>query len=484
MVMSTGTTGWWEWLKILDGKAENMYGSETEFPLNVDGNYKEGEYKFYLDNTTDKAKKDLVLRIVADLISIAGLSDGNATIKGMLYNQMISGSSFLLNPNSYNDPGAIMNYMGNRLIEMATVEGERKALYQILGKTLFFYNAVKGAYGYIQRVVLYGTSPHFLEFKVCLYNHNVTACEEVILHVSKGDAQEGEANKVLPQPLVVVEEYADGMKLANSPNRVSFQVVSGGGHVTEVLVPADYDSQTAQTYWVLGPSGEQKVRAVVVNAVSGAEVSNEVFFTATIKDESQTDNIPSNTVDLGLSVLWATCNLGASKPTESGGYYAWGETTPKTFFSPENLQRIADIKNYFIFRDINNFSGTEYDAAYVTLGDPWRMPTKEDFKELIQNCTRETNVEIDGIKGDRYTASNGNSIFFPYAGAYAENPNKDYEIELWSINSTGAYWSSSYGGDGFGTSPRFFESWNGWGNLIVANQGWEGYNIRPVCPKP
>lgn len=89
-------------------------------------------------------------------------------------------------------------------------------------------------------------------------------------------------------------------------------------------------------------------------------------------------------VDLGLpsGLLWATCNLEAWSPEEVGGYYAWGEISPKTYFSRDNYE----YKNNTI--SISNISGTEYDAATYTLGGTWRMPTQAELEELAKNCKR------------------------------------------------------------------------------------------------
>lgn len=112
-------------------------------------------------------------------------------------------------------------------------------------------------------------------------------------------------------------------------------------------------------------------------------------------------------VDLGLSVYWASCNLGASKPEEYGDYYAWGETSTNggdyPYFNSSTYEYI-DIGS--------EISGTEYDAAHVNLGGDWRMPTIEEMQELINKCTWEW-TQIEGINGYKVTGPNGQSIFLP-----------------------------------------------------------------------
>ena len=120
-------------------------------------------------------------------------------------------------------------------------------------------------------------------------------------------------------------------------------------------------------------------------------------------------------VDLGLSVYWASCNLGAEKPEEYGDYYAWGETKTKSKYS-ESTYSYYD-KNTEQYTNIgNDISGTQYDAATVNLGSDWRMPTKDEIQELINKCTWEW-TQVSGINGYKVTGANGNSIFLPTAGA-------------------------------------------------------------------
>ena len=128
-------------------------------------------------------------------------------------------------------------------------------------------------------------------------------------------------------------------------------------------------------------------------------------------------------VDLGLSVKWATCNVGANSPEDYGEYYAWGETSTKSIYSDDKCetwnQKIDDIK------------GTNRDVAHVKWGGDWRMPTKEEFDELREKC----NWEWTG-SGYEVTGPNGNSIYLPAAGCHS--------IEmLFDDGWYGFYWSST-----------------------------------------
>ena len=113
-------------------------------------------------------------------------------------------------------------------------------------------------------------------------------------------------------------------------------------------------------------------------------------------------------VDLGLSVKWATYNVGASTPGDYGNYYAWGETSTKSNYDYGNCASIGKS-----WGDIGGDSSR--DAAKANWGGSWRMPTEAEFQELINNCTW-TWTTHNGHKGYKVTGPNGNSIFLPAAG--------------------------------------------------------------------
>ncbi len=142
-------------------------------------------------------------------------------------------------------------------------------------------------------------------------------------------------------------------------------------------------------------------------------------------------------IDLGLSVKWASFNVGASRPEEPGGYYAWGEREEKGNY---------DLSTYKWYKG-SNYTMTKYcdnddktilepydDVAVAKWGGNWRMPTVQEFKELRQKCTWLWTSQ-NGINGYTVTGPNGNSIFLPVTG-YRE------DTELYSSDN-GSYWSSS-----------------------------------------
>lgn len=166
--------------------------------------------------------------------------------------------------------------------------------------------------------------------------------------------------------------------------------------------------------------------------------------------EFKTKDCPE-VVDLGLSVKWRGWNVGANKPEEAGGYYAWGETETKNNYSWSTYKYCMGNSNTLTKYCSNSGSGyngytddysqlePEDDVAIQKLGSGWRMPIFEDWKELVQNCERETSVTINGVKGwlfrSKIEGYTDNAIFLPITGIYIDDSIQFPEY--------GYYWSSS-----------------------------------------
>ncbi len=203
-------------------------------------------------------------------------------------------------------------------------------------------------------------------------------------------------------------------------------------------------------------------------------------------------------VDLGLSVLWATQNVGAkpNKATDFGGYYAWGETEEKKTYYPKNYKWSDTTKTIpFITPEtpmLTKYSSADYgehdgiskllpedDAATVNMGGAWRTPTKNELNELMQKC-KWTWTTINGVGGCLITSKvegyTDNSIFIPSAGFKQENMfyNEQDRIILWSSEVN--------------TSRNWLESFNlnymkGISFEIFNTGRYEGYNVRAVIDK-
>ena len=144
---------------------------------------------------------------------------------------------------------------------------------------------------------------------------------------------------------------------------------------------------------------------------------------------SEVENPDPNTgnheyVDLGLSVKWATCNVGASKPEESGEFFAWGETSSSSKYNwnyyqygdaPGNVTKYNHIPGWGTV-DNKTSLDPEDDAASRNWGGVWRMPTQAEIVELCTNCTWSWTT-VNGINGYNIISKNNNkSIFLPAAG--------------------------------------------------------------------
>ena len=211
-------------------------------------------------------------------------------------------------------------------------------------------------------------------------------------------------------------------------------------------------------------------------------------------------------VDLGLSVKWAKCNLGATTPEGYGDYYAWGETEP--YYEPGTaLSRtpvwkegktdgywwtsykwcVGEYTTQTKYNDKSSFGyngftddkvvlDLEDDAAYVNMGRSWRMPTRDEMNELRDKCTWARST-LNGQYGFTVTGANGNSIFLPASGVWTAD-------EFLYRNDEGHYLSSSLSTSEpcYATSFRVFWSTYG-GSLRIETQSenrCRGYSVRAV----
>ena len=206
-----------------------------------------------------------------------------------------------------------------------------------------------------------------------------------------------------------------------------------------------------------------------------------------VKGETTEPETPANTengheyVDLGLSVKWATCNVGATKPEEYGDYFAWGETEPKSTYDWSTYKWCNgsyDTQTKYCTSSsigtVDNKTTLDLsdDAARANWGGSWRMPTKAEQNELRTECTWTWTTE-NGVNGYKVTSkSNGNSIFLPAAGYR-------YDSSLSSAGSCGYYWSSSLYTDtpSHAYELTFYSSYV----LRGSRHRYSGLSVRPVC---
>ncbi|MBR4847937.1 MAG: hypothetical protein IKV07_01095 [Bacteroidaceae bacterium] len=202
-----------------------------------------------------------------------------------------------------------------------------------------------------------------------------------------------------------------------------------------------------------------------------------LFFTSCSEDETVSYSKKSSSkykaVDLGLSVKWATHNVGARKPEEYGGYYAWGETSLKPSYNLDNSVTYglsySELRSLSIIGSDGNLTA-EYDAARANWGGDWRMPTKAEQDELRTKCTWQWTT-LNGVNGYNVTGPNGNSIFLPAAG-YRSG------ADVYNRGSYGRYWSSSLSSDSnyYAYILHFYYINYYWNN----NSHYYGQSVRPV----
>ena len=212
-----------------------------------------------------------------------------------------------------------------------------------------------------------------------------------------------------------------------------------------------------------------------------------------------TENFKPDAVDLGLSVKWANCNVGATAPEQYGDYFVWGETEP--YYSDGHSQD-NPCKNwksgksegyewpsykwcngsyntrtkYCSSADLGTVDNKtvldpEDDAATANWGGFWRMPNIDELKELQNNCTWKF-TSINGVNGYKVTGMNGNSIFLPAAG-------RRIGSSISGVGSSGSFWSSMLNTSN--SSNAYYFNFSG-GDIDYSNDNCIlGMSVRPVC---
>lgn len=171
-------------------------------------------------------------------------------------------------------------------------------------------------------------------------------------------------------------------------------------------------------------------------------------------------------VDLGLSVKWAACNLGGDAPHDYGDLYSWGETSTKSNYSESRYKYYSNGQYQYIG---TNICGTSYDAAHLSWGGHWRLPTRAEVKELSTLCIWKAE-ELNGVAGYRVTAPNGNSIFLPSAGFQDGTERKE-------TGTGGFYWTGTLNRDM--PSSAYNINFRGYDADWSASRAY-GFSIRPV----
>ena len=263
---------------------------------------------------------------------------------------------------------------------------------------------------------------------------------------------------------VGTEVWIDGKKVGDSPN--IFNDIIVGQHSVE-LRSSGYEARKSsvtisegQETRLEGSLSKQTTTVAATSSSGGSGSSSSGVLGTSGTHQSH------EYVDLGLSVKWATCNVGASKPSDYGDYYAWGETSTKSSYNSNSCETWN--------KSIGDIKGTSRDVAHVKWGGSWRMPTRAEFEELLDsnNCTW-TWITQGGHKGYKVTSKkNGNSIFLPAAGWRTGT-------SRYVRGNYGYYWSSTP----YESSTQY--AYNFSFHSSYRNPGWHyrdgGFTVRPVA---
>ncbi len=298
------------------------------------------------------------------------------------------------------------------------------------------------------------------------------------------------------------EEATKPTVTTNSVSNITFESATCGGNVTDdgganvtargvcwstSQNPTINDNKTSDGSGIgsftsnltnLNENTTYHVRAYATNE-NGTSYGDELTFT-TIKVNYDLDGeiAGHGYVDLGLpsGKKWATCNVGASSLEDYGDYFAWGETSPKAEY---------DWDTYLHWNDINgngwcgngeatinsDISGNaQYDAATANWGGGWRMPTIDEIRELVDNCTWER-TQVNGVNGSKFVGPNGSCIFLPAAG----NRNGS---SLWGDGDYGYYWSSTP--DDYYDRDAYYLGYNSSIEGVYCGNRVCGRTVRPI----
>ena len=265
---------------------------------------------------------------------------------------------------------------------------------------------------------------------------------------------------------VDADVYLDNTLIGKTPN--VFTNIAAGKHNIKIS-KAGYADYTG---------------SVTIQENQQASVSGSLIKGSTVASASNTQANASSTntvngyewVDLGLSVKWATRNVGADSPSDYGGYYAWGETRTKSSYDWSNcfdcLDNNGDSWGTYKIGGKTRISPTSgHDTARENWGGTWRMPTDAEFDELCQKCEWTWTTQ-GGHKGYLVTSkSNGNSIFLPAAG-WRLGSDTSY------VGGIGYYWSSTLSSSrSYYARSLYFSSS---GHYSSDYRRRDGRSVRPV----
>ena len=457
--------------KYLETTEIVLIGSEIEVVATADEGY--AFTGWYLGDSTEPVSTDAVFTFVATRnttltahftkvsnLTICSAGNGRVSFKDMSGTSRIAlyGSEVTVVATPYEDCYFIGWFIGNDETPVSTDAEYTFVVEENITLTAKFSKrpvvAVRSAgYGSVSIKDVYGTSNVFLPgSEVTVIATPNEDCDFIGWFI--GDAEtpvstDAEYTFVVEENITLTAKFSKRPVVAVRSagyGSVSIKDVYGTSNAflpgSEVTVVATPDENCDFIGWFIGDEE--------------TPVSTDAEYTFVVKEDitliAKFAPLPINGhewVDLGLSsgLKWATCNVGASKPEGYGGYYAWGETEAKSDYSwstykwcngsDDTMTKYCTSSSYGTV-DNKTTLDLEDDVAHVKWGGTWRMPTLDEQKELLNNCTWKWTTQ-NGEDGYKVTGPNGNSIFLPAAGYR-------HGAEVYYRGSRGFYWSSSLDG--------------------------------------
>lgn len=208
------------------------------------------------------------------------------------------------------------------------------------------------------------------------------------------------------------------IKLPNSIIGIGEGVFGGCRQLHAIIIPEGSRNKFEQIL--------SEYKDLFVEKHSGDNIQNGGFrYNPNVDKIELTEPMPYDAVeiDIGLSVLWAKMNIGASSEYENGLLYGYGDVSGKMTSESEDDYPKYDIAN------------TEHDIAKTNWGNGWRMPKVEELDELVNKC-KWKKIFKNGVWGAEVTGPNGNCIFLPLAGARMGS-------NYFRVGQIGMYWSGT-----------------------------------------
>ena len=291
------------------------------------------------------------------------------------------------------------------------------------------------------------------------YTYYLNIQSQVMLHLT--DNAEDESGMATNPEVDRLSRTIYFMKQAVNDN----ESMQGDNRVKEAALLMTCDS-LYRNYTETHPENKGNV-VCIVKLIRCRKINGTVMDVVTLKyyqfwfegDDDGGDDNPSpnpylakpdslKAIDLGLSVLWANCNMGAKQPRDYGAHIAWGDPTGRLWSGQgigwKNDAYTWNTNNYGGNNPPEDISASDLDVVWFNWSDGWRLPTYSEAQELCEQCQWKLQTQGD-IKWFEVVGPNGNSIIMPLAGIYGDdlsNPSRFHRGPL-GLNEMGSYWTST-----------------------------------------